>query len=121
MPTAARRACVVQGCAHTQPCPDHPRHLAPTQTYAARKVAEPWRRLYHTARWRRLRREVLQASPLCGDCQAEGRVTAATDVDHRIPHRGDTRRFYDRHNLQALCRACHSRKTAAETLNGGRA
>lgn len=43
-----------------------------------------------------------------------GKVTAATEVDHIVPHRGDERLFRDEKNLQSLCRPCHSRKTAVE-------
>lgn len=69
------------------------------------------RRLYGTTRWRRLRAAVLAEQPLCGACRHAGRATVATDVDHVVPHRGDTRLFWDHANLQALCHACHSRKT----------
>jgi 5-methylcytosine-specific restriction protein A len=120
MPTAAKRACHVAGCAQTQPCPTHPRHLAAGQTYADRVAAEPWRRLYHTARWRKARVRFLREHPLCVECQAEGRVVAAKAVDHRIPHRGDLRRFWDEGNWQGLCHRHHGAKTAGETLNGGR-
>lgn len=63
-------------------------------------------------RWQRLRLMFLRANPLCVMCQEEGRVTAATDVDHILAKRdggGD-----DWENLQALCHSCHSRKTARE-------
>lgn len=70
------------------------------------------RRLYRTARWSRLRTVVLSEEPLCRACMQDGQVTSATDVDHIQPHRGDLRLFWDRENLQALCHACHSSKTA---------
>ncbi|WP_423837057.1 HNH endonuclease [Sutterella wadsworthensis] len=44
----------------------------------------------------------------------QGRLTLATDVDHIKPHRGDPILLFDEKNLQALCHACHSRKTASE-------
>jgi len=69
------------------------------------------RKWYRTKRWKLLRREVLRDNPLCVDCQMGGYVTPATDVDHRIPHRGDARRFWDRANLQGLCASHHSAKT----------
>ncbi|WP_263405999.1 hypothetical protein [Histidinibacterium aquaticum] len=37
-----------------------------------------------------------------------------------MPHRGDTRLFYDRRNWQPLYNRCHSRKTAYENWHGGR-
>ena len=70
------------------------------------------RRLYRTARWTRMRASVLREEPVCRTCREHGRVTAASDVDHVQPHRGDLRVFWNRENLQALCRACHSAKTS---------
>ena len=32
-------------------------------------------------------------------------------LDHIIPHRGDQKLFWDEGNWQALCKACHDRKT----------
>lgn len=66
------------------------------------------------SRWQRARSAFLTAHPLCAECQQRGRVTVATDVDHIRPHKGDPVLFWDRNNWQALCHACHSRKTASE-------
>ncbi|KAA9008363.1 HNH endonuclease [Histidinibacterium aquaticum] len=49
-----------------------------------------------------------------------GLLEEAKEVDHIIPHRGDTRLFYDRRNWQPLYNRCHSRKTAYENWHGGR-
>ena len=67
------------------------------------------RRWYRTQRWIRLRRAVL-VDAACA-CNACGFVTLRIEVDHIIPHRGDPARFWDRHNLQALCHDCHTAKT----------
>lgn len=67
------------------------------------------------AAWRRARKWFLAQHPLCVMCQAQGRVSAATVVDHIRPHRGDQVLFWDRDNWQALCATCHnSIKQAAE-------
>lgn len=67
------------------------------------------------APWRRARKAYLFAHPLCVICQAQGRVSAASVVDHIRPHRGDQVLFWDRDNWQALCTTCHnSIKQAAE-------
>lgn len=42
-------------------------------------------------------------------CQAEGRVTAASVVDHVIAHKGDQALFWDRENWQPICAPCHNR------------
>jgi len=65
-------------------------------------------------RWQQSRAGYLKRHPLCAHCEARGRVTIATDLDHIIPHRGDMALFWDRSNWQGLCASCHSRKTATE-------
>jgi 5-methylcytosine-specific restriction protein A len=55
----------------------------------------------------------LDAHPLCVQCLLEGRIEPATDVDHIEPiSRGGAR--LDESNLQSLCHAHHSAKTATE-------
>jgi 5-methylcytosine-specific restriction protein A len=75
------------------------------------------RKLYDTRWWRRESKVFLARNPLCKHCDELGLVTAATEVDHIIPHRGNAKLFRDRKNWQALCASCHGRKTASETLN----
>jgi 5-methylcytosine-specific restriction protein A len=47
-------------------------------------------------------------------------VVLATDVDHRIAHKGDMTLFWDPANWQGLCHDCHSYKTALEDGGFGR-
>ncbi len=68
--------------------------------------------------WRKLRDHVLAYEPICRICAAEGRVTAATDVDHLIPKRLGG--MDDCLNLQPLCKACHSRLTVRHDGGFGR-
>jgi len=70
-------------------------------------------------KWQQARARFLQINPLCVMCEAEGRVKAATDVDHIIPHRGDTKLFWDESNYQSLCHSHHSEKTASEDSGFG--
>lgn len=81
---------------------------------------------YRHARWLRMRARQLAQQPLCeyclqGLCSAHAKVkdreldgrraeclTQATVVDHRIPHRGVAKLFWDASNLQSLCAHCHS-------------
>ena len=51
---------------------------------------------------------LLTANHTCATC---GRICLELDIDHITPHRGDPVLFWDRNNLQALCRSCHSKKT----------
>lgn len=116
MPTAPARPCSRPRCPHLVPCPDHG---SGARTYQERQQAEPWRALYKTRRWQRLRRLKLSSAPLC-QCEAcaAGRPRLATVVDHIVPHRGDRGLFYDWDNLQSMAKACHDRKTARETNRG---
>ena len=57
-------------------------------------------------RWRKARRAFLDANPVCEQCDRP-----ATVVDHRVPHRGDEARFWDRRNWSALCKPHHDAKT----------
>jgi 5-methylcytosine-specific restriction endonuclease McrA len=70
-------------------------------------AAVRYRRWYASAAWRQLRTGQLEASPWCAFCRQAGRRTRATQVDHRIPHRGDAHRFFDPNNLVSLCKPHH--------------
>ncbi len=77
--------------------------------------AQAAHRLYYHARWRRIRRNVLMQHPLCQRCEAQGRVTAATIVNHNPPHGGDVERFWAG-PFEALCKPCHDGPTRREEL-----
>ena len=78
------------------------------------------RQWYRTDRWQRLRSRVLSKQPFCAmRGQRERCRLVATEVDHIRPHRGDRRLFFDRANLQPMCRSCHAQKTAREVLGKG--
>ncbi|MBT2215847.1 HNH endonuclease [Virgibacillus dakarensis] len=62
--------------------------------------------------WRKYRLSFLRRHPLCKNCSEPGTPVPATEVDHIIPHRGDKKLFWDPNNHQALCKSCHSSKTA---------
>lgn len=108
MPDRALHFCAEPGCSALTVAPRCPAHAR------AREQARPnvdARRRYHTARWRALRATVLrEAAYQCATCR---QVAVDLVVDHIRKHEGDARRFWDRANLQALCPACHGRKTQA--------
>lgn len=58
-------------------------------------------------RWQKVRDAWLRDHPLCVYCERFGKLSAATVVDHIIPHRGDYKLFTDADNLQSLCKHCH--------------
>lgn len=48
----------------------------------------------------------------------QGKVVEATVVDHKVPHRGDLKLFWNRRNWQSLCKTCHDSVKAAEERSG---
>lgn len=68
----------------------------------------------YTYKWKKEAKKFLAQHPLCAECEKQGRLTLATDVDHIKPHCGNQKLFWDKSNWQPLCHSCHSRKTAQE-------
>ena len=64
--------------------------------------------------WEKLRAAFLARNPLCLFCLQAGRVTRAAEVDHivEIAVRPDLRLEWT--NLRALCKPCHSQRTARD-------
>lgn len=79
---------------------------------------ETYKARLYGRRWREARLVHLAAHPLCVFCGQLGRVTAATVVDHIVPHRGDETLFWDTANWQSLCQPCHD-GAKAELENTG--
>ncbi len=117
MPYKAARPCAQRGCPNLVRDSDRycPEHAAQRQAeYDARRGSAASRG--YGRKWRKIRLMYLRRHPLCEDpfgIHAEhGETVAATEVDHQTPLReGGTHRV---DNLQALCKICHSRKTAVE-------
>lgn len=87
------------------PRPAYPR---PCDRTAKRMEAK---RFYAGERWRTLRRMFLRAHPLCTRCSAEGVITQARDVHHKVKRAACPELAYEWDNLEALCRKCHSAET----------
>lgn len=76
-------------------------------------------RLYSTVKWRKFRRALLvEQGGYCVECN-NTYPDYMLHVDHITPI-ADGGPKWDIDNLQILCKRCHGRKTAAETLGGGR-
>ncbi len=112
MPRRPPLPCVAAGCgALVDGGGRCPKHTSERQAAYDRARGSSSARGYGR-RWRKLRAFILASEPLCRDCSAHGRVTAATDVDHIVSkRRGGTD---DPCNLQPLCGSCHASKTALE-------
>lgn len=114
MPIRPRRPCSHPGCAELVDqgrCAKHQHYQQQQRQQYDQYRGSAHERGYGAA-WRKLRARILKREPLCRHCAARGVTTVATDVDHIIPKsQGGTD---DESNLQPLCHACHSAKTARE-------
>ena len=113
VPSAVLRVCLEPGCAVRVPrgrCAQHQRvKRAEHQRHFAGVAG-----LNYGRRWKKLRALFLERNPLCKECSTDGTVERATEVDHKVPHRGDYFLFWDEDNWQPLCKRHHSAKTARE-------
>jgi len=67
----------------------------------------------YDSRWRKLRLQILKRDDyLCQACLRAGRITEATEVDHRLNKASGGTDEPD--NLEAICSPCHRAKTARE-------
>lgn len=82
--------------------------LSGPDRHRVRDAVQSWRAWYKTQAWRRLRWQVLRdALFTCAACRAVVADTSQLVADHIRPHRGDEALFWDRGNLQCLCKPCH--------------
>ena len=63
-------------------------------------------------KWRKFQSRYLFDNPICVRCKINGKIRAAKDADHIFPLSMYPSLKFVRSNLQALCRSCHSKKTA---------
>lgn len=84
------------------------------------KNSRPFKHLYNTSRWRKLRKEFLAEHQFCEECKKIGVYSPAVIVDHVKAHKGNERLFWDESNWQGLCKSHHDMKTAKEDGRWGR-
>jgi len=78
--------------------------------------ATEYRRLYRTARWRRIRHHQLSLQPLCEWCLEQEIVTVASEVHHSDGgHKGDIDKFWNG-PLISTCKPCHASRGQREDL-----
>lgn len=116
MATSAPRPCTYPGCGLLSPTGRCPQHVRAEQRAhdAARGSAS---KRGYGRRWQAASKGWLRQHPLCQcpDCdEGRKRVTPATVVDHKVPHRGDMALFWDPTNWQSMAKTCHDSKTARE-------
>ena len=113
MPRKPKGMCSYPGCpelTNDRYCREHKKQ----EDRRYDKESRPYKKLYNSSRWQRLRKQFLMKHPLCVECKKRDRVTPATVVDHVIPHKGNEELFWSQENWQPLCKSCHDRKTAKE-------
>jgi 5-methylcytosine-specific restriction protein A len=105
----AMKVCPIDGCIELIPASK--RHCAKHEKEARPPDARPTSaKRGYDARWRKIRKDYLEASPFCVDCMNEGIWKLATEVDHVLPLAdGGT---HDVANLEGRCKSHHSSKTA---------
>ena len=111
MPTRAPRPCSHQGCpalTDTGWCAEHRKRYEQQRGSAAQRG--------YDSKWRRARAQWLAEHPWCAACEAQGRQTPATMVDHIVPHRGDLKLMWNRRNWQSLDDHCHAVKRQRESM-----
>lgn len=79
---------------------------------------QSWNSWYNSKRWRSLRESQLAKHPYCQCPHHANQYIKAEVVDHIIPHKGDTRLFYDKDNLQSLTKSCHDKFKQSEERGG---
>lgn len=81
-------------------------------------TAAQYRKLYATAAWKGARVAQLSRQPLCERCHKAGRITPATVVNHRTPHKGSWSLFIDPRNHESVCKPCHDGAIQSEERTG---
>jgi 5-methylcytosine-specific restriction protein A len=118
MPIAPKRPCPAPGCRVLVVkgyCDRHRRERQKAYNSTPDRQAD--QKFYKGKRWLAVRAAHLEYEPLCRMCRKDGKLAAATHVDHIIPRdRGGAE--YDDANLQSLCMPCHSAKTRRDEKAG---
>lgn len=115
MPRKPAHPCKAPGCpelTHARYCEAHSDLEAEEAQQYRRFQRDPAINQRYDHAWRKIRNRYIAKHPLCKHCEEQGRFTPAAEVDHIVPlEHGGT---HDETNLQALCKPCHSRKTARD-------
>lgn len=85
---------------------------AEAERHRERDDRQEHRRWYKTAKWQRLRMEVLTEALFTCQMPGCGRIYCDTSklvADHKVQHHGDQVVFWDKSNLQCLCKPCHDK------------
>jgi 5-methylcytosine-specific restriction protein A len=122
MPIAALKPCRHPGCGQLVESGYCERHRKTQRPRDDQQRGSSTERGYDY-RWQKARDQFLREHPLCQcpECkEGELRLLPSSVVDHKVPHKGDMKLFWDRSNWQAMSKPCHDKKTAREDGGFGR-
>ncbi len=95
-----------------------PRALTAGHRYERRADRKEDKAFYSSPPWRKLRALKLALDPLCEDCKARDRTTAAAHVHHKVDRKADPALALELSNLESCCIACHNRKRRGHVDEG---
>jgi 5-methylcytosine-specific restriction protein A len=107
VPYKPKKPCAYPGCPKLTDgryCDEHAKAEAKRYNHYER---DPKSNKRYGRTWKKVRAAFLAAHPLCELCAAEGRLTLATLVHHKVKLTDGGGN--EPENLQALCSECHSR------------
>jgi 5-methylcytosine-specific restriction protein A len=87
---------------------------AHTQSKAPTIERQAFNAQYKTAAWAAIRARQLSGYPLCAACLIDGRITAASHVDHVFAWQAIGQHAFTRNLWQSLCPECHGTKSGLE-------
>lgn len=118
MPRAPQKPCNAPGCgvlvaSSKRFCEQHDRLKAPTLTIQknAGGVALNRHERGYSNEWYAASKAFLGRNPLCRRCLDRNFIRGASVTDHIVPHKGNSKLFWDENNWQPLCKRCHDQKT----------
>jgi 5-methylcytosine-specific restriction protein A len=95
------------------------REESEAKRYRDRDAQVSWRKWYFTARWKKLRNDILIRDNYT--CQRSGVLCIGKHpapnspvVNHKKPHRGDERLFWDPENLEVVAKSVHDSEIQSE-------
>lgn len=113
MPTIPRHQCDEYQC--KAPSVKGSRYcLTHTPSKALTMARQAFNATYKTAAWESIRARQLSNEPLCAACMVDGRVTAASHVDHVFAWQAIGPHAFTRNLFQSLCPECHGVKSGLE-------
>lgn len=117
--TPSNTTCAELGCKNTKSkfnrfCIEHGGRDAQRYNPKYNQDREAFNAKYKTAQWQTLRQIQLSKHPLCIACQSEGRIVAASVVDHLFPWSHISEQAFYINRFQSLCAMHHATKTQLE-------